>query len=90
MTNMLPDRPTMGSLSEAELLVFLLDGSGSMCNPDDGGTATYDGRTKAAHLCEIAKEVLSRLNRSEKRDTFRVALVYFAVQATIVEVEAVA
>jgi hypothetical protein len=78
----------IGSLpSKVELLVFLLDGSGSMSNPGEGGTATYDGRTKAEHLLDVVRGSLEEISKGDKARVFRVSLIYFAGEALIYEVE---
>jgi len=58
---------------EAELLIFLLDGSGSMTE-----TNTHDGREKADHEVEIVIKTLERLSASSKRANFRFHVMYFA------------
>jgi len=82
-----PSSSDQRAVEEVELALFLLDGSGSMCNPGEGATATYDGRKKAEHLLEITKETLARMHGGTKRDAFRVALITFAEEAIAAEVE---
>ncbi len=81
------DTNTRSLGQKVELLVFLLDGSGSMGNEKDGAKNTYDGRTKSEHLFDIAKESLFELSRSDRSPVFRVSIVYFAGEATTEEVE---
>ncbi|MFW9994643.1 MAG: vWA domain-containing protein [Candidatus Odinarchaeota archaeon] len=61
------------SVAEAELLVFLLDGSGSMTQKN-----TFDGRSKEEHLVELVQLVLKRLQKGSKRSAFRISYIYFA------------
>lgn len=83
-----PRGPLSSALAEVELAVFLLDGSGSMCNPDEGAAQTYDGRTKAEHLIEIMRATLTTMRDSpSKKESFRVALIYFAQEATAEKVQ---
>jgi Mg-chelatase subunit ChlD len=69
MGEMPPELP----VSQAELLIFVMDGSGSMTE-----TKTLDGREKADHLYDIVKAVLDRLSKSTKEPNFRVAFIYFS------------
>lgn len=82
-----PKGPLFSALAEVELAIFLLDGSGSMCKPEEGATKTYDRRTKATHLFEIMRETLGRMHTSTKSSAFRVALIYFSEEATTEEIE---
>ncbi|MEM3564669.1 MAG: VWA domain-containing protein [Candidatus Jordarchaeaceae archaeon] len=75
-----PSRAELG-VSSAELLVFVMDGSGSMLEPK-----TYDGKPKIDHLWDIVKAVLERLNTSSKRGTFRVSFIYFSEKPILEEV----
>jgi uncharacterized protein YegL len=65
--------PDTSSVAEAELLVFLLDGSGSMSQ-----TNTFDGRSKEDHLVELVEWLLKRLQKGSKQSAFRVSYVYFS------------
>jgi len=60
-------------LEEAELLLFLLDGSGSMTE-----TSTHDGRQKVAHLMEVLADLIPRLRSSGSSDRFRAQAIYFS------------
>ena len=62
----------LGSASEVNLVVFVLDGSPSMEEK-----STPDRRTKAEHLVEIVKATLERLHGSSAKSSFRVTLLYF-------------
>ncbi len=64
--------------AEAELLVFVLDGSGSMT-----ATTTFDGKPKVEHLESIMVKLLDRLSKSSKAPAFRVAFVYFSESAIL-------
>jgi len=66
------------SVDEAELIVFLLDGSGSMKSEN-----TPDGKQKIEHLNLIVKSVLQRLQNSSKVNSFKIALVYFSTNVTV-------
>lgn len=68
-------------LEEVELLVFVLDGSGSMDYND-----TYDKRSRAEHLCELLRATLERLARSSRRSAYRVNFVYFSDGVYVEEV----
>jgi len=65
--------PDTSAVAEAELLVFLLDGSGSMEQ-----TNTFDGRSKEKHLVELVDHVLKRLQKGSKKNAFRVSFIYFS------------
>jgi len=69
-------------LEEVELLVFVMDGSGSMNYTD-----TYDKRTRAEHLYELVKATLERLSKSSRRSAFRVSLIYFSDNVYVEEQE---
>jgi Mg-chelatase subunit ChlD len=60
-------------VSQAELLIFVMDGSGSMTE-----RTTQDGREKADHLYDIVKETLETLSKSTKRESFRISFIYFS------------
>jgi len=75
-----PDFPQSMPVSEVELLVFVMDGSGSM-----NETNTPDGRRKADHLYDIVKGVIERLQKRTKIDAFRVSFVYFSDSVKIEE-----
>lgn len=70
-----------GATANAELLIFLLDGSGSM-----RGTTTDNGLEKCQHLDALVKDVLARLNGSDKAPAFRVAIIRFGFEAVIEQV----
>ena len=70
-----------GATSNAELLLFLLDGSGSM-----RAQTTDDGREKCDHLDALVKNVLERLNGSDKAAAFRIAIIRFGFDAVIEQV----
>lgn len=61
------------AIEEVELLLFLLDGSGSMTE-----TQTHDGRPKVDHLMEIMNDLIPRLRSSEAAPRFRCQAVYFS------------
>jgi Mg-chelatase subunit ChlD len=82
-----PKRPSTTAQAEIELAIFLMDGSGSMCKPDEGAIDTYDGRKKEEHLVEIVQSTLETMYRSSKRDAFRVSLIHFSEEAEAEEVE---
>lgn len=80
-----PDNPIPPpALNKGDLLVFVLDGSGSMTQ----GT-THDGRAKTDHVMDILSRgvgdlsVLGRLQRCAKAAGFRCAFVYFKGEAEI-------
>ena len=73
ITEVLGDVPT--AIEEAELLMFLLDGSGSMAE-----TTTHDGRQKVEHLMEVMSALLDRLKRGTAAARFRAQAIYFAAQ----------
>jgi len=73
--------------SKVELLVFLLDGSGSMCIEEYGGKDTFDGRTKGEHLQELVRGSLTKLIETKKNFVFRISFIYFAGQATTFETQ---
>jgi len=60
-------------VEEVELLVFVMDGSGSM-----GSTDTFDRRRRADHLHELVKATLERLAKSTRKDIYRVSFIYFS------------
>jgi hypothetical protein len=64
--------------SNVELLVFLLDGSGSMRLK-----TTDNGNSKCDHLDTLVKEVLERLNKTRKAPVFRVSLIRFGNTAKV-------
>ena len=66
--------------AEAELLVFVLDGSGSMMEQK-----TFDNKPKVEHLLEIMRNLLDRLSRSSKKPAFRVSFIAFSQTAIIQE-----
>jgi len=68
------------SISSSELIVFLMDGSGSMTE-----TSTYDARMKIDHLCDIVKAVTERLNKSGHRQIFRISHIYFSEEVFLEE-----
>jgi len=68
-------------LEEVELLVFVLDGSGSMTYTD-----TEDKRSRADHLCELLKATLERLTTSTRSSAYRVSFVYFSDKVYVEEV----
>jgi von Willebrand factor type A domain len=70
-----------GAVSNAELLVFLLDGSGSMRSK-----TTDDGKEKNAHLDLLVKDVLERLSKGSMAPAFRVAIIRFGFDAVIEQV----
>ncbi|MHA1470287.1 MAG: vWA domain-containing protein, partial [Candidatus Asgardarchaeia archaeon] len=76
-----PEIPGSMPVSEVELLVFVMDGSGSMSE-----TCTPDGRSKAEHLYDIVHGVLNRLMNSSKKDVFRISFVYFSDTIKVEEI----
>lgn len=60
-------------IQEAELLMFVLDGSGSMSSKD-----TFDGRKRADHLYELVLATMDRLTKSEREPVYRCSLIYFS------------
>jgi len=66
--------------AEAELLIFVLDGSGSMQDP-----RTFDNRPKIEHLVSILRKLLERLARSSKSSAFRASFVYFSQNIVVEE-----
>lgn len=74
-----PEVANISPVSEIELLVFLMDGSGSMNETD----TTPDGRSKADHLYDIVHGVLVRLSNSTKKDAFRISFVYFSDRVVV-------
>jgi len=71
---------------KARLIVFLLDGSGSMCNPNDGAQNTFDGKKKSEHLQGIFRQTVEALNKSNARGSFYCGLICFAGRPAVVEV----
>lgn len=68
--------PDTEPISEVELLIFLLDGSGSMTE-----TKTPDGREKVEYLIEILNGeggLIERLRKSESASRYRVHTIYFS------------
>jgi len=63
------------SVDETELLLFLLDGSGSMKEIN-----TPDGRRKVDHENAIVTSALQRLKDSSKANSFKVSLIYFSTR----------
>lgn len=70
---------------KSRLIVFLLDGSGSMCNPSDGAENTFDGKQKSEHLQNVFRETVVGLNKSNASGSFYCGLVCFAGKPTVVE-----
>lgn len=71
---------------KARLIVFVLDGSGSMCNASDGAQNTFDGKEKSQHLQSVFAETVNALNKSNARGSFYCGLVCFAGKPTVVEI----
>jgi len=67
-------------VEEVELLVFVMDGSGSM-----GSTDTFDRRRRADHLHELVKATLERLAKSTRKDIYRVSFIYFSDNVRVEE-----
>lgn len=61
-----------------EYIIFVIDASGSM-----DGTDTYDEYSKAFHVEKNIKSVLTRMHNSNKKDSFKVSLIYFAANTYI-------
>lgn len=59
----------------AELLLFVMDGSGSMHKK-----TTHDNREKVEHQKDIVNALIERLNKSPKSPMYRVSLIYFSDQ----------
>ena len=70
--------PSLVASSESELIMPILDGSGSM-----NEVCTFDGRKKVDHLLEIITESLVRLSNSPKKPVFRICVIYFASKPTV-------
>lgn len=67
---------TSASTTRNELVLFLLDGSGSMRAPAD--TSNDKSPSKSSVLDEIVKGVLQRINESQSVNMFRVGFIKFA------------
>jgi len=68
-------------VNSVELLIFLLDGSGSMREKK-----TLDGRTKSEHLMDIINGkdgVLNRLTKSTANNRFWVSFIYFGNEVVV-------
>ncbi|MHA2297993.1 MAG: vWA domain-containing protein [Candidatus Hodarchaeales archaeon] len=70
------------SVAEAELIIFLLDGSESMKWEE-----TEDKRPKIAYLNEIVTSILERFKNSGKAESYKIALISFAWEAYVVKKE---
>lgn len=81
MTRILPAETGGFQSIEARLIVFALDASGSMRNPEENACATFDGRRKSDHLTEILRRTVDRLLKSTARDSFYISFVSFAGDA---------
>jgi hypothetical protein len=60
-------------IQEAELLIFVMDGSTSMSSKD-----TFDSRQRADHLYDLVKATLERLVKSERKPAYRCSFIYFS------------
>jgi Mg-chelatase subunit ChlD len=69
-------------IGEAELLIFVMDGSGSMKTTD-----TFDQRRRADHLYDLVKATMERLAKSTRKPIYRISLIYFDHQVYPVEKE---
>jgi Mg-chelatase subunit ChlD len=69
-------------IGEAELLILVMDGSGSMATTD-----TFDQRRRADHLYDLVKATMERLARSTRKPIYRISLIYFDNQVYPVEKE---
>lgn len=74
------DLEDVGALTFTNLVIFLLDRSGSM-----NETNTYDGNTKYSHLCKLTQGLLERFKKSRMQPAFKVNFVWFNDQAKILE-----
>ncbi len=74
-------KPGNTSTTKNELVLFLLDGSGSMRQPAD--ISNDSGPSKSAVLDEIVKGVLNRISESQSVNMFRVGYIRFANEATV-------
>jgi len=69
-------KSSSASTTRNELVLFLLDGSGSMRRPAD--TSNESSPSKSAVLDVIVKGVLERINESQAVNMFRVGIIKFA------------
>ncbi|MBD3157567.1 MAG: VWA domain-containing protein [Candidatus Lokiarchaeota archaeon] len=73
MEDVMEDIEYQEAIEEVELLLFLLDGSGSMTQ-----TNTHDKRKKVEHLMDVMTDFIPRIKSSSAAPRFRVQNVYFS------------